>query len=505
MVSRVEKQQDEPEEELVCDLLEPELGLAANSRDRYIWKKGKTEIVDGKEVRLPPNNWESLFKGSAWEYDSLTDEFYLRIFAKEQPDLNWDNPELRRAVHDDMRFWLDKGIGGFRMDVINMISKPADFPDAPVTNPASPWQHAACVYCNGPRVHEYLQEVKREVLDHYPDIMTVGEVPFTSDPALVRQYVEPERAELSMLFQFDIFDIDTGPGGKFTPSNWTLKDLKSTITKWQQALSFSSGAWQTFFLESHDAARSVTRFGDRTPANREPVAKLLALMSVTLSGTLFMHQGQEIGLANLADDVPVADYPDIETRNFCQTLRDQREAEAGGKEVDMSDVEREIRLKARDHGRIPIPWDAAAKNAGFSESDKALLWTPMNTDAEACNVADQDARPDSVLNFWRRMLAFRKEKRETLVFGDFEPLALDDAPVFAYRRRNLDVGGGEDVLVLLNMTASDGVVATLPGDGPYKILETTGAGQKSKAGGDMRGGQDVSLGAYEGLVLACSN
>lgn len=199
---------------------------------------------------MPPNNWESLFKGSAWQYDSLTDEFYLRIFAKEQPDLNWDNPELRRAVYDDMRFWLDKGIGGFRMDVINMISKPADFPDAPITDPNSPWQHAASVYCNGPHVHDYLQELRREVLDHYPDIMTVGEVPFTSESALVRKYVEPERNELSMLFQFDIFDIDTGPGGKFTPSNWVLSDLKRTITKWQQALSFSSGAWQTFFLES---------------------------------------------------------------------------------------------------------------------------------------------------------------------------------------------------------------------------------------------------------------
>jgi oligo-1,6-glucosidase len=474
-------------------------------RDWYIWHEGRTQTRDGVKTRLPPNNWESLFKGSAWQYDSLTDEFYLRIFAKEQPDLNWDNPELRRAVYDDMRFWLDKGIGGFRMDVINMISKPADFPDAPVTNPISPWQHAASVYCNGPHVHEYLQELRRVVLDHYPNIMTVGEVPFTNDPAAIREYVEPERNELSMLFQFDIFDIDTGPSGKFTQSNWALSDLKRTITKWQQALSFSSGAWQTFFLESHDAARSVTRFGDRTPKNRERVAKMLAMLSTTLSGTLFLHQGQEIGLSNLADDIPVSEYPDIETRNFCQTIRDQRETEAAKTDakVDMSDVEREIRLKARDHGRIPIPWDSRERNAGFSDATSPL-WTPMNSDAEICNVAAQDKRPDSVLNFWRKMLAFRKQHTDTLVFGDFEPLALDDEPVFAYWRKNVGDHGDKDVLVILNMTARTDVAFTMPRDGSYSTLETTNVSGLTKTVGSLKSGQEISLSAYEGMVLEYS-
>jgi oligo-1,6-glucosidase len=412
---------------------------------------------------------------------------------------------LRRAVYDDMRFWLDKGIGGFRMDVINMISKPAGFPDAPVTDPTSPWQHAASVYCNGPHIHEYLQEVREEVLDHYPEIMTVGEVPFTNDPALVRKYVEPERNELSMLFQFDIFDIDTGPGGKFTPSNWALSDLKRTITKWQQALSFSSGAWQTFFLESHDAARSVTRFGDRTPENRERVAKMLAMLSTTLSGTLFLHQGQEIGLANLADDIPVSEYPDIETRNFCQTIRDQRETESAktGTPVDMSDVEREIRLKARDHGRIPIPWDPREANEGFSDATSAL-WTPMNSDAEACNVAAQDKQPDSVLNYWRKMLAFRKQHPDTLVFGDFEPLAVDDSPVFAYWRRDGRENGSKDVLVVLNMTATSDASFVLPGDGTFTILQTTSMSGQAKTNLDLRSGQEVSLSAYQGLIVEYS-
>lgn len=405
-----------------------------------------------------------------------------------------------------MCFWLDKGIGGFRMDVINMISKPAEFPDAPVTDPSSPWQHAASVYCNGPHVHEYLKELRREVLDHYPDIMTVGEVPFTNDPTAVRKYVEPERNELSMLFQFDIFDIDTGPGGKFTPSNWVLSDLKRTITKWQRALSFGSGAWQTFFLESHDAARSVTRFGDCTPENRERVAKLLAMLSTTLSGTLFLHQGQEIGLANLADDIPVSEYPDIETKNFCQTIRDQREAEASktGATVDMSDVEHEIRLKARDHGRIPIPWDAREENAGFSDAKKSALWTPMNSDAEACNVAAQDKRPDSVLNYWRKMLAFRKQHTDTLVFGDFEPLAVDDAPVFAYWRKDGQANGNKDVLVILNMTANADVSFKLPGDGSFSTLQTTNAIGQAKPAADLKSGQEITLSAYEGMVVQYS-
>jgi oligo-1,6-glucosidase len=162
----------------------------------------------------------------------LTGGFYLHIVAKEQPGLNWDDPELRRAIYDDMRLWLDKGIGGFRMDVINMISKPADCLDAPVTGPSSLWQQAVSVYCNGRRVHQYLRELRREVLDHYPDIMTLGEIPFKSDSAAMRKYVEPERDEINMLFQFDVFDIDCDPGRKVIPSDWNLPDLKRKITKW---------------------------------------------------------------------------------------------------------------------------------------------------------------------------------------------------------------------------------------------------------------------------------
>lgn len=429
-------------------------------RDWYIWRKGQTVVnEDGSVTQIPPNNWESLFKGSAWSYDEATDEWYLHIFAPAQPDLNWENPILRNAVYDDMRFWLDKGIGGFRMDVINMISKPHGLPDAPITRPLRELQPAMSMYCNGPRVHEFIREMRADVLDSYGDVMTVGEVPFTNDPSVVRKYVEPSRRELDMLFQFDVFDLDAGPGGKFTPSSWTLGDLKSTIAKWQVALSFSSGAWQTVFLESHDAARSVTRFGDRTRANRFKVARMLAMLEATLSGTLFMHQGQEIGVANLSPDIPVEEYVDIETKGFWNDLKSTREN--GGGAVDMSDVAQEVQLKARDHGRIPMPWDPTQANAGFSNANGSVkIWTPMNNDVAECNFAHQKLDNSSVLGFWKKMLQFRKSHRPACVLGDFEPFGLDDGPVFAYKK----VTGisNHNLLVVLNLTNQDNVSWEIP-------------------------------------------
>lgn len=474
-------------------------------RNWYIWRPGRTEVVDGKEVKLPPNNWASLFTGSVWHYDEATDEWYLHIFDYRQPDLNWENPDLRKAVYADMRFWLDKGVAGFRMDVINMISKPTELPDAPGTEQ---YQHAAGLYCNGPHVHEYLQEMRREVLDRYPDIVAVGEAPFTSDPAVVRAYVEPERKELSALLLYDIFDLDSGPGGKFTAGDWTLKDLKGIVCKWQRALSFSSGAWQTVFLESHDAARSVSRFGDRTVANREKVAKMLAMLETTLSGTLCIFQGQELGLTNLSDEVPIEEYPDVETQNMYRTLKEARQlfARDGEKEVDMSDVAEQVRLKAREHGRQPIPWDASKPHAGFSEC-KGKTWTPMNTDAAVCDVASQEQDADSVLNFWRRMLKLRGKEAETLCFGDFEAVGeVDDEPVFAYWRRGKEA---RTILVVLNMTAQDGVRFRLPMGGVYELLACTDPGKRVAGEGvgetPENGGQDIWLGAYEGLGMGVTS
>lgn len=486
--------------------------LTSAKRDWYIWRKGKTETLeDGTVVRKPPNNWESMFKGSAWQYDEATDEYYLRVFAKEQPDLNWENPEVRKAVYADMRFWLDKQIGGFRMDVINMISKPFGLPNAEVTVPNTEFQPAAHLYCNGPRVHEFLQEMRSEVLDHYPDLMTVGEAPSTYDPNQVRKYVEPSRKELCMLFQFDIFGIDMGKDGKFSPSGWQLKDLKSTIAKWQQGLSFSTGAWQTVFLESHDAARSVSRFGDRGVDNRFKVAKMLAMLETTLSGTLFMHQGQEIGMANLADDIPIEEYMDIETKGFLHDLRQLRQAEEPDRIVELSEIVHEVadqvRLKARDHGRMPIPWDASQPQAGFS--DGTAPWTRMNSDSDLCNVAQQEKLSNSVLKFWRKMLAFRRQYSEALVFGDFTPVALDNDPVFAYHKTPVDpLSGDLSLLVMLNFTNEPGVKTTLPHGAngayaTYSVLECSRSRKGSNAVGQKYyTGDEIELRPYEGVILS---
>lgn len=401
------------------------------------------------------------------------------------------------------------------MDVINIISKPNGFPDAPVTNSRSEYQLVASLYCNGPHIHEYIREMRQEVLDQYEDFMTVGEVPFTFDPAEVRKYVEPERKELCMLFQFDLFGIDRGSGGKFTPSDWQLKDLKSTISKWQQLLSFTSGAWQTVFLESHDAARSVSRFGDRGQDNRFRVAKMLAMLETTLAGTLFMHQGQEIGMANLAEDIPIEEYMDIETKGFLHDLRQLRQAAEPDRVIELKEIVDEVadqvRLKARDHGRMPMPWDGNKPNAGFSEArDGIRPWTRVDSDFDLCHVAHQEKFTNSVLKFWQRMLAFRRQHVETLVFGDFEPVALDNEPVFAYHRTP-PAGSGDksnNILVVLNMTSNSDTVFRMPtstrGDVvEFSMLECSRSkNAHSCAGQKYTTGEEVVLRAYEGLVLS---
>ena len=486
--------------------------VTSAKRNWYIWRTGRSVTLDdGTTVQKPPNNWESLFKGSAWQYEAETDEWYLRLFAKEQPDLNWENPEVRKAVYEDMRFWLDKGIGGFRMDVINMISKPFGLPDVPITLPLSEYQPACSLVCNGPRIHEFLQEMRAEVLDHYDDLMTVGEAPFTSKPEDVRNYVEPDRGELDMLFQFDLFGIDMGSAGKFTPSGWQLSDLKRTIAKWQQSLSFSSGAWQTVFLESHDAARSVSRFGDRGVDNRFKVAKMLAMLETTLSGTLFMHQGQEIGMANLAADIPIEEYMDIETKGFLHDLRELRQAEEPDRVVELGEVANEVadevRLKARDHGRMPMPWNGDQPVAGFSDID-TRPWTRLNSDFNLCNVAHQEKLENSVLKFWRKMLTFRRQYLETLVFGDFTPVALDNSPVFSYHKTPLEPSSGGSLLVMLNFTNETGITTTLPAsvDGravTYSVLECSRSKKGTNAiGQKFTTGDEVDLRAYEGLILS---
>ncbi|KAF2171863.1 glycoside hydrolase family 13 protein [Zasmidium cellare ATCC 36951] len=494
-------------------------------RDWYFWRKGITmRLPDGTVERHPPNNWESIFRGSAWEYDERTDEYYLRIFSKQQPDLNWDNPKVRKAVYSDMRFWLEKGVAGFRMDVINMISKPDGLPDAPVKDSKTPWQNATALCCNGPRVHEFLKEMRKEALDPYGDqVMTVGEVICTDKPADVRAFTDPDRQELNMVYTYDLFGIDMGSGGKFDPRPWTLSEFKHDIIKWQNALAYSKGAWQTTWLESHDSARCVTRFGDKDPKNRTKVAKMLALLQSTFSGTFFLYQGQEIGMINLDPSIPLSEYKDLETHQTWASMRAARAAQHGVsiEDVDMAPFLTQVHLKARDHARAPLPWTASSPSephAGFSSAPpKAKTWSPMNTDSATCNITSQLSSPSSVLNYYRHRLSLRKKFGETVIFGDFEAVegTLGDGGVFAYWRKPLVEEEGKargkdavcvrDILVVLNLGNGEGVEFKMPkgmngGEAlKFFVLDDTYGGEGAK--GFVGSGENVVLGAFQGVVF----
>ncbi|KAI0339209.1 glycoside hydrolase family 13 protein [Trametopsis cervina] len=418
-------------------------------RDWYVWRPPR---YDEHGQRHPPNNWKSIFQGPAWEYDETTDEYYLHLFVKEQPDLNWDNPEVREAVWNTMRFWLDKGCDGFRMDVINMISKVDGLPDAVITEPGAATQPASLLYVNGPRVHEYLREMNATVLSQY-DVMTVGETPLTHLPSDIAAYVLPQNKELNLVFQFEVMDIDAGgvEGGveamaPLLHREWKLLELKNITEKWQLFMR-DEGYWNALFLENHDHSRSVSRYGNDAPQWRSASAKLLALFHTTQSGTVFVYQGEELGLANFARSWPIEEYKDVATINYWKQERDKRQKASGEVEPDMSDVLDAFQRKARDHARTPMQWDAS-KHAGFTTGTP---WMRVNDDyAHGWSVEAEEAAPGSVLHFWRRALAARRA-HEVLVYGDFELLLREHPTVFAYRRSL----GGVVAVVLMNFGTSD--------------------------------------------------
>lgn len=363
----------------------------------------------------PPTNWEAAFNGSAWEWNPPTGEYYLHMFSKKQPDLNWENPAVRNDVYDIMRFWLDKGVDGFRMDVINMISKPwqADgtLPDAPVVREGF-LQPAFSMTCNGPRLLEFLREMRREVLDHY-DTLTVGEAPL----ATVRQGVElthPETGALNMLFQFEHMDLDSVSGhvnGKWATKPLHLPDLKRTMQRWQDAL--DGQGWNSLYLSNHDQPRPVSRFGDNSPAHREASAKLLGTWLHGLQGTPYIYQGEELGMTNVAF-ATIDEYQDIETRNHWQTA-------VGERGESPQDVLRSIHFKSRDNARTPMPWRADAPNAGFTTG---VPWLSLNPNWPSINAEAAIANPHSVFHHYRRLIALRKrypvmaEGRSTLLLPD---------------------------------------------------------------------------------------
>lgn len=283
-------------------------------RDWYIWKPPK---YDENGERQPPNNWAQLLgeANSAWTWDEGSQEYYLSLFTPDQPDLNWENPDVREAIHEILHFWLKRGVSGFRMDVINLISKWQAFPDAPITIPSHKYQPGDQFFANGPRLHEYLKEITTKVLSQY-DSMTVGEMPFVRNADEIIRIVGSNRGELNMIFAFDIVDIDNVPGDfKYTLHAWDAKDLKRIIARLQRLMIERDG-WNSIFVENHDQPRSVSRYTDDSDEFRAFGAQLLCLMQISLSGTLFVYQGEELGMRNVPPSWDIKEYKDVESINF---------------------------------------------------------------------------------------------------------------------------------------------------------------------------------------------
>lgn len=377
-------------------------------RDYYIWREGK----DGN----PPNNWGASFRGSAWERCEETGMYYLHTFSKKQPDLNWENETVRGEVYDLMRFWLDKGIDGFRMDVINYISKTPEMPDGPMMNRLYGNFRPYCL--NGPRVHEFLKEMNREVLSHY-DVMTVGETPGVSVEQAQR-YTGPDEHELNMVFQFAHVNLDYDENGKWTLKRVPLDGLRRVLSEWQTGL--HGKGWNSLYLNNHDQPRMVSRFGDdSTEALRSASAKMLGVLMHMMQGTPYVYQGEELGMTNVAFP-DISDYRDIDTLNAWNEM-------TGELGVSPEHMMACIHRRSRDNARTPMQW-SAAPNAGFTTGTP---WIGVNPNYRTINVEAQENDPDSVLCFYRRLIALRREL-PIITEGDYALLLADHPQIFAYQR-----------------------------------------------------------------------
>lgn len=380
-------------------------------RDYYIWKKAK----DGKT----PNNWGSWFYDSAWEYDRDRNMYYLHVFSKKQPDLNWDNPLLREEIYSMMTWWLEKGVDGFRMDVISLISKDPVYSDGKVTGAYGMFGDLTPHCENGPHVHEYLQEMNEKVLSKY-DIMTVGETPNASIDDVV-QYTNNDGTELNMVFQFEHVSIDYGEYGKYSDNKYQVKDLIAVMSKWQEGL--AEKGWNSLYWENHDQPRSVSRFGNTSTAffwNKS--AKMLATCLHMLQGTPYIYQGQEIGMTNPRFKA-FADYKDIEAKNAYKDLV----------EVQKIMTEEEF-LKCvynlgRDNARTPMQWNDSIY-AGFSNETP---WMKVNPNYKEINVEKQLSDSDSILNFYKKLIEIRK-KYEVIISGKYKLLDSASEHTWVYQR-----------------------------------------------------------------------
>ena len=432
-------------------------------RDYYIWRPAKE---DGSL----PNNWGSCFSGPAWEYDKTTDMYFLHLFSKKQPDLNWDNPVVRQEVFDMMNWWLKKGVDGFRMDVISLISKEPGLPDK---EPGINGYATFNVSANGPHVHEYLQEMRQKALNN-ADTITVGECSgVTLEEA--KKYASSDEKELNMVFQFEHMDVDSDEkAGKWTTRKMDLRDLKKILTRWQKGL--QDIAWNSLYWENHDQPRSVSRFGNDSDEYREISAKMLATCIHMMQGTPYVYQGEELGMTNCPFNT-LDNFRDLESINAFHELTEQ------GKMTE-EDMMAAISYKGRDNARTPMQWDDSAY-AGFSTANP---WIMVNPNYTKINAKDQVNREDSVFKYYQKLIKLRHES-ELIVYGTYDLILDDDKDIYAYIRTL----GDEKLIVYCNFSENTREVEIPEEFVNGKVLISNYS--------DAKANQKITLRPYEAIVI----
>ena len=422
-------------------------------RDYYIWKDPKGFDEDGNPI--PPNNWASEFGGPAWEWDEATGQFYLHIFFKEQPDLNWENEKVREDLYSMVRWWLDKGVDGFRLDAINIISKPKGYPDDPSTDYEKHTSSIPFVITNGTMVHPWMKELTRETFSRY-DVMTVGETSATS-PEDAKLWAGYHTGELNMIFHFDHMGVDNDPngslGGKWSYAPYKLTELKRILNDWQTTL--EGNAWGSLYWNNHDQPRVVSRFGNDSDEFRTLSAKQLATTLHFMQGTPYIYQGEEIGMTNVKFD-SIEDYRDGDSIRFYEDMH------VDHKRLSHEEAMQAIYIKGRDNARTPVQWDASA-NAGFSP-EGVTTWINVNPNYPAINAEAVLADEDSIFYHYQQLVALRRgELKDLMVYASFAPVDSlqvphdQDEAVYAYTRTGGADGSpaNESLLVISNFTADE--------------------------------------------------
>ncbi|MGR5284394.1 glycoside hydrolase family 13 protein [Vibrio maritimus] len=431
-------------------------------RDWYIWK-------DPKEDGSEPNNWESFFKPKAWTLDEATGQYYLHLFSNKQPDLNWANPEVREAIYDMMHFWLKKGLGGFRMDVINMIGKPSDFPDATIFDSGvAGWEH----WSNNLLAHQYLREMHEKVLKHY-DVLTVGETPFTTTLD-GRYYSHPARNEISMIFQFEHVSIDREEHNA-VKKDFDLVQYKEIMSRWQEDL-YQKG-WNSLYWSNHDQPRTVSRYGSDSPEYRVTSAKMLGTVLHMMSGTPYIYQGEEIGMTNKHFN-NIEEFNDLMAKFHYQKMLQRG--------ISDEDAIAFLNDFSRDHARVPVQWDNS-EHAGFTTGTP---WLPVNENYADINAEQAINDESSIYHHYRQLIALRKsdEFGKVIVYGDHTLLDPQDSEVYAYIR-SID---GKSLLTIANFSSQ-----TVQRTYPYSVKQIV----INNYPGSLSSIHNIELKPYQALVI----